>query len=280
MMALQEGTGQPMYRIGEFSRLARTTVKTLRYYDEMGLLKPVEVDEWSGYRYYVTRQLYPLQRIMALRQAGLSVDEVRRVLIGQNVTNILNARKAELERDHAEVEERLTRLSCIIRQMEEDTTMQQQAIIKRIPSYTTYSREGVVNTYRDITPFIQGTHAECHAANPGLELAEPAYCFMSYLDGEYRETDIRLRFSQAVKAPGKDTPSVHFSKLPGVDAVCVYHRGAYDQLGDAYAFAYNWLEENGYRIADLARECYIDGMWNKPNVEDWLTEIQIPVQKG
>lgn len=269
-----------MYRIGEFSRLARTTVKTLRYYDEIGLLKPGEVDEWSGYRYYTTRQLYPLQRIMALRQAGLSVDEIQRVLRGHNVPDILAMRKTELERDRAEIDKRLTHLSCIIRQMEADNSMQQQAIIKRIPACTVYSREGMVRTYADITPFIQGTHSECLAANPGLELAEPSYCFMSYLDGEYRETDINLRFSQAAKAAGKDTLNIHFSQLPEIDAVCVYHRGAYDQIGDAYAFAFNWLEENGYHIADLVREYYIDGIWNKPNVEDWLTEIQIPIQKG
>jgi len=269
-----------MYRIGEFSRLARTTVKTLRYYDEVGLLKPGEVDNWSGYRYYTTNQLYPLQRIMALRQAGLSVEEIQRVLRGHNVSNILAMRRVELERDRAEVEERLTRLTCMIRQMKEGNCMQQQAIIKRIPAYTVYSRDGMVKTYSDIIPFIECTNSECLAANPGLELSEPPYCFMSYLDGEYRETEINLRFSQAVKKVGKDTLDIHFSQLPEVDAVCVYHRGAYDQIGDAYAFAFNWLEDNGYHVTDLVRECYIDGMWNKSNVEDWLTELQIPVQKG
>ena len=158
--------------------------------------------------------------------------------------------------------------------------MQHQAIVKQIPACIVYSREGMVHSYADITPFIEGAHAECHAANPNLSETEPPYSFMSYLDGEYRETEIRLRFSQAVKEMGRDTANVHFEKLPAIDAVCVYHKGSYDQLGQAYAFAFNWVEQNGYAIVGPVRECYIDGIWNKPDAQDWLTELQIPAQKG
>lgn len=59
-----------MYRIGEFSRMPKVTVKALRYYDEMGLLKPEQVDGVTGYRMYTTAQLVPLQRIVALRRRG------------------------------------------------------------------------------------------------------------------------------------------------------------------------------------------------------------------
>jgi effector-binding domain-containing protein len=61
--------------------------------------------------------------------------------------------------------------------------------------------------------------------------------------------------------------------------VSVLHRGAYDNLGEAYAYAMQWVEQNGYQIIDNVRESYIDGIWNKENVDDWLTEIQVPVRK-
>lgn len=269
-----------MFRIGEFSKLTKTTVKTLRYYDEMGLLKPEEVDGFTGYRYYTTRQLYPLQRILALRQAGLSLEEVSRILAGASARDILLTRKAELESEIAQAEDRLTRLTCIIHHWEEDATMQHQAIVKTIPACTVYMREDTLASYAEVTPFIGATAQECFAANPTLQLTDPPYTFINYLDGEYRETDIRIRFAQAVQKPGKDTGHVSFQTLAPVEAVCVYHRGAYDRLGEAYAFALSWLEQNGYRVAELARECYLDGVWNKPNVDDWLTEIQIPILKG
>ncbi len=158
--------------------------------------------------------------------------------------------------------------------------MQHQAIVKTLPERTVYIREGVVPTYGHITAFITETAQEIFMQNPTLEMTDPPYTFISYLDGEYRETDIRIRFAQAVKAAGTPTAHVAFQTLAPMEAACVYHSGAYDGIGQAYAFALNWVEQNGYRVTGLARECYIDGIWNKPNVEDWLTEIQIPVAKG
>ena len=58
----------------------------------------------------------------------------------------------------------------------------------------------------------------------------------------------------------------------------VYHQGAYDQIGEAYAFIMKYAEENGYECAGLARESYIDGIWNKDSVDEWLTEIQLPIK--
>ena len=51
----------------------------------------------------------------------------------------------------------------------------------------------------------------------------------------------------------------------------------YDSIGEAYAFIMKYAEETGYQPAGLTRECYIDGIWNKESVDDWLTEIQLPV---
>ncbi|MFR7650555.1 MAG: MerR family transcriptional regulator, partial [Eggerthella lenta] len=69
-----------MFYIGEFSKMGKTTVKTLHHYDRIGLLKPAAVDGVTGYRLYTTQQLAELHRIQALRQAGLSVDEVTAIV--------------------------------------------------------------------------------------------------------------------------------------------------------------------------------------------------------
>ena len=69
-----------MIRIGDFSKLSRISVKTLRYYDEMGLLKPVEVDPFTGYRLYEYSQLSTLNRILALKDLGFSLEEIGRHL--------------------------------------------------------------------------------------------------------------------------------------------------------------------------------------------------------
>jgi len=60
----------------------------------------------------------------------------------------------------------------------------------------------------------------------------------------------------------------------------VMHKGAYSELPKAYAYACKWIEENGYTIADLPRENYIDGIWNKESEAEWLTEIQVPIARA
>ena len=103
-----------MFRIGEFSKLSRTTIKTLRYYDEIGLLKPEATDPWSGYRLYTTDQLFQLHRIQSLRQAGLSVDETRMILAGNCADEILRSRRAELHAELARSQDQLSRIEFML----------------------------------------------------------------------------------------------------------------------------------------------------------------------
>ena len=77
---------------------------------------------------------------------------------------------------------------------------------------------------------------------------------------------------------GVGNERISFRVLPATKAISIYHKGAYDHLGKAYAYIYRYALENGYQVTGLHRECYIDGIWNKENVEDWLTEIQLPVK--
>ena len=267
-----------MFTIGEFSKLTRTTIKTLRHYDEAGLLKPAEVDAWTGYRRYTTAQLYPLQRVLALRQAGLSVEEVRQILGGADEMSILRARRVALVRELEEAEGRVLRLNILMQSLKGGETMY-QPIIRTLPGRTVYFKEGVIRNFSELGAFIPDAEAEFRTANPSLELDTPGYCFVSYLDGEYREEDIRVRYNSAVTAPGVETDAIKFARLEPVEAVCVYHRGPYDTLGQAYAFAVNWAQQSGYELTELPRECYIDGIWNKADPADWLTEIELPVRK-
>lgn len=76
-----------MFKIGEFSTLSKTTIKTLRYYDEIGLLKPAYIDEATGYRYYETAQLFKLHQIQALRQSDVSIEDIRQIMSGRKYRN-------------------------------------------------------------------------------------------------------------------------------------------------------------------------------------------------
>ena len=126
--------------------------------------------------------------------------------------------------------------------------------------------------------WIPSVGQECLELNPDLKCAEPPYEFCEYLDGEYKETDIRIRHNEAVTEFGKENEHIKFKILPATKVLSIYHKGAYDKIGEAYAFLMKYAEQNGYTPAGLARECYIDGIWNKESEEEWLTEIQLPIE--
>ena len=82
-----------MYKIGDFSSMSKTTIKTLRYYEKEGLLTPVYIEQNTGYRYYESSQLIDISKIISLRQIGLSIKEIKKVLDGYDMKEILNNRK-------------------------------------------------------------------------------------------------------------------------------------------------------------------------------------------
>ncbi len=267
-----------MYRIGEFSKLTKTTIKTLRYYDEIGLLKPEYVDEENGYRYYSTSQLFSLHKIISLRQIGLSVADTLNVISGDNVENILLGRKAEIQSFLNEAQNQLARINCILSENEEDLFMNYQVVIKELPECIVYSKRMKLDSYKDYFTVLPALGEAVTKANPGIKSASPEYCFIVSHDGEYKEKDIDVEFCEAVDRIGNEIEGVVFKKIESVKAVTVMHKGSYEGLRNAYAFIMKWIEENGYKIIENPRENYIDGIWNKENEEDWLTEIQVPVK--
>ena len=263
-----------MLKIGEFSMLSHLTVKALRFYEKEGLLKPASVDEWNHYRYSETSQLETAAKIKSYRQLGLSIEEIKAVFAGMDVKEILQERIISLTEEKHLIESRLSIINSIM----EDSEMKYQVTEKTIPERIVYTAETVLKSYSDIMHWIPSVGQECLKLNPGMKCSEPPYEFCEYPDGEYKETDVRIRHSEAVTAFGKENEHIKFKILPEAKLLSIYHKGPYANIGEAYAFLMRYAEQNGYTAAGLARECYIDGIWNKESEEDWLTEIQLPIE--
>lgn len=265
-----------MFRIGEFSKMSKTTIKTLHFYDEIGLLKPEETDDVTGYRFYTTNQLFELHKIQAYRQIGLSIDEIKLILSGGNPQIIFEKRKAELITEINDRQDSLSRIEFILKG---EITMNYTAIIKELPECIVYSKKMTAKSYDEYFQLIPAIGEQVMKQYPDLKCATPEYCFIIYLDGEYKEKDINIEFCEAVTQMKSDFEDIKFKEITSTTAVSVMHKGAYKSLGNAYAFAMKWIEENGYVITDYPRESYIDGIWNKEDESEWLTELQIPIVK-
>ncbi|HPO50518.1 MAG TPA: MerR family transcriptional regulator [Spirochaetota bacterium] len=269
-----------MLRIGEFSKLCRVTIKCLRYYDEVGLLKPELINSENGYRFYSNNQLVKMGLIVELKELGFTIEEIL-FITGKNITP--SHFKELLERKRTEVSDiikaennKLNKINIYIKEISEEKFMF-DVKLKELPEVIVASTRTIIKNYDDLFKVVpaMGEKMKKH----GAVCSKPEYCFNIYHDGEYKENDIDVEICEAVEKKLADKDGVIYKKISLVKtAACLYHKGPYKTLGKSYGILLEWIEKNGYKISQNPRESYIDGCWNKDSEEDWLTEIQIPVE--
>ncbi len=265
-----------IYKIGLFAQMNRITIKTLRHYDEMGLLHPEHIDESSGYRYYTSEQLPTLHQILALRQMGFSLEEIKKAQEGMSVEDLLLNKKAELIKKIAEENMKLSQVEFYL--IHKGADRNYNIILKELPEVIVASMRSVIPHYDALNSVMPLMGQEMERI--GCERAIPDYCFNIYHDAEYREEQIDVEMCEAVIEKKEDSPLVTFKTLERVEtAACTLHKGSYAEFPKAYRAVLAWMEENDFEMAGFPRESYIDGIWNKDSEEEWLTEIQFPVRK-
>ena len=150
-----------MYRIGDFSKASKTTIKTLRYYEKEGLLIPKFVDPYTGYRYYETSQLYDLSKIISLRKLGLSISDIKEIKSGEDLEIILQKRRKNIL---LEIEKSNNELN-LINNLLNGGNMEKRVIIKTIPSTIVYYKEGKIKDFSEIFNFVLKAGKECKTLN-------------------------------------------------------------------------------------------------------------------
>ncbi len=272
-----------MFKIGDFSRLSFVTVKTLHYYDEIGLLKPVKVDRFTGYRYYSADQLPRLNYIVALKNLGLSLDEIG-TLINNNLTSsqmrdIFILKKAELNQRLNEEQRRLEQVEKLLEQIDREGTMPDyQVTIKKVEPQRIASIREVLPTYGDVGPLFGEIYK--YLAKKGV-FKPSGHAIMLCHDGEYKEHDVDVEIAVPVNKNIPETDRVKVYELTGMEqAACTVHRGPYDTISQAYNALMAWCEANGYQITGPDRELYFTDPRKVKDPSENVTEIQFPVQKA
>lgn len=258
----------------------RITTKTLRLYDEMELLKPAYVDKLTGYRYYSSEQLPRLNRILTLKQMGMSLVDIKKIIDEENGIDVfLRLKEKELLKNIEEEQIKLSSVRNYMKRLKGELDMIYHPVIKSLPECIVASIRFIAPNYNYYFDIIPKMGKEMHRL--GAVCAEPEYCFNIYHDGEYKEENIDVEVCEAVVDYCQDSDTVKFKKLESVkEALCILHKGSYKLFPNAYNFAFEWIKDNHYSVIDLPRESYIDGIWNKDSEKEWLTEIQVPISKG
>lgn len=271
-----------MIQIGTFSKLSRVSIKTLRYYDNMDLLKPVYVDEWTGYRYYAFEQLPRLNRILALKDLGFSLAEIGKLLDEdvslEQLRGMLRVRQSEAQRRLNEEQERLARIEARLKQIElEDKMSEYDVVIKQVDPITVACLREVIPSYSKqgvLWNALDGYLAMHHIRPSGP-------CFTIYLDEEYKESEVDAMVCEPINVDLAESSKVKVQQLPGTETMaCTVHHGPFTTIGEAHNAILKWIEDNGFRVNGPEREIYLNpakaGSQTDPKT---VTEIQYPVEK-
>jgi DNA-binding transcriptional MerR regulator len=274
-----------MLKIGEFSKLGQVTVTTLRHYDEIGLLKPVLVDDFSGYRYYSVAQLPRLNRILALKHLGFLLEEIAPLLDTPNLTEqiraTLQAKRAEIEARLSAEQELLSRVEARLRQIEgEEKMAEYDIVVKSVAPQTVVSIREIVPTFRDaqfLLPKLAALVKQARVSPSGNP-------YMIWHLDEYKETDIDAEFCIPISGKGAGGKGMNVHDQPGIDHVATaLQKGVrdFDRVSQAIVA---WVEQNGYQIAGHSRHVYLEPDLLSPppgfSPDQIITEVQIPVLRS
>lgn len=268
-------------KIGEFSKLMQVTVKTLRLYEQKGLLMPDEVDVWTGYRYYRFSQMQRLSTIRLLQGMGFSLAEIKEIINTDSFVPPLE----QLEQKISDCEQQLhilqgrLQLLLALRDSRKKIITMEKFTIQTLPSIIVASHREVIKNWQAIGQMCTDVIApEMHRLS--CRCTMPGYCFTVEHNKEYKPTDIDIEYCEQVEEMGQDSAIIQFKRLPEVPtALCMAHHGPYDLFYESYTELFRYIEEQGYRVVGQHRTVYVDGVWNQKDPDKWLSIIQVPVAK-
>jgi DNA-binding transcriptional MerR regulator len=276
-----------MIKIGDFARLSRVTPRTLRYYEEVGLLKPSEVDRWTSYRFYELDQLPRLNRILALKDLGFSLEEIARLLdeeiTPEQLRGMLKMKQAELRTQVREAQERLERVEDRLSQIEREMTMATntyEITIKKVEAQRVAMARGIVPNMEVIGPTLDRLFDEAigHAQRHDARFAGAPVTI--YFEVDEKMEDMSVGAAVPTSDPLPDSERVKVETLPAVEQMAsVVHRGPFATLNEAYNALFEWLGANGYRTSGPGRELNLEYQ-RGGDQSKYVTEVQFPVEKA
>lgn len=282
-----------MFKIGDFSRLAQVTTRMLRHYDQLGLLVPSHVDEWTGYRYYTIDQLPRLHRLIALKELGFPLDQVAQLLGDDDIPveqlhGMLRMRQAELEREVRVGRFRLAEVESRLRQIESvGKPPAYEVVVKSVAAQPAASVRQVVPHVSQMDYFCRALYERLYDNLRVMRVKPSGPEITIYYAEEYTEVDLEVETAVAVDGSVVDGPptadGVTFRELPSADlCAALIYEGAFANIQPAILELLRWVGTHAHVPAGPLRELHLSGpahVAGRP-VESAVVELQLPVVAG
>lgn len=271
-----------MLKIGDFSKLSRISIRMLRHYDEIGLLVPKTIDDFTGYRYYGEDQLPIAGRITALKDMGFGLSAIGEILKNydkpQALSEFLTVKQAEVQAEAAQMQHRLRLLETAIERLRKDeTAMNYNVTLKTLPERYVASVRKIIPTYDQEGSLWQTLMQE--AAPQNLQIADNCLSLAIFHDEGYKESDADVEIQCTVKGNYQDTEHVVFKTTAAVEYASVTYKGSYEQLTAVNQAVAGWVNDNGYEFNGAMFCIYHVSPAQTQNPDELVTEVCYPVKK-
>ncbi|NWF70279.1 MAG: MerR family transcriptional regulator [Chloroflexi bacterium] len=281
-----------MFKIGDFSKLSRVSVKMLRHYDQLGLLKPAYVDPFSEYRYYSADQLPRLNRILALKDLGLTLEQIARVLdeniSGEQLRGMLTLKRAEIEQQVRAELNRLARIETRLRQIEGEGTLPAHDIVLRtVPAQLVAGLRQSIEADSAVAPLFD--ELETYVARHKARAARAPLLLCHESEHRARlDLEVVVPLTNAIPASARVT----VYELPGIEAACIVFTGPYDvRMAEAAAALFRWADAHAYQAAGPTREVFLrfgaddlgfplPAAYLTHEPAAYVTELQLPLRRA
>ena len=271
-----------MLKIGDFSKLSRISIRMLRHYDEIGILRPENVDDFTGYRYYSESQLPLAGRIQALKGLGFGLSAIKEILgkysDSREIEKFLLIKRKELEEEAAVVQQKRMLLDSTLKWLRKDgKLMDYDVTCKTLPERYVASVRQVIPAYDQEEMLWE---IMCRELEPQkVQQAVPCYGMAIFHDEGHKEHDPDVEIQMAVVGKYQDTEHVRFTTVPPVWIASVTYKGSYDQILRVNQAVADWVVANGYDFDGKSFCIYHVSPSQTENPEELVTEVCFPVRK-
>ena|ERR1700689_4748127 len=273
-----------MFSIGEFARLGSVSVRTLRHYDEIGLLHPAKVDPNTGYRSYAADQFGQLNRIMALKDLGFSLEQTHKLISGitlEELRGMLALRRAQLEQELDEYITRLQGVEARLRYIEGENAMPADDItVKKVPEMGVVAIAGPARGYNPIhvVPVVNRARAQFDELDIAGRAKVNGPFMVFFEDNEAEGDDITVFLALPVAEPPAELPApAQYLILPAIEAATAVRNGKASSIYPAvYHDLVHWCSANGFQTHGPGRDIWIHEIDDVSQVEEQVFETQLP----
>jgi DNA-binding transcriptional MerR regulator len=269
-----------MFSIGDFASYGRVSVRMLRHYDAIGLLRPASVDQQTGYRFYQAGQLSQLNRIVALKELGFTLQQVQSILDDkvsvEELRGMLRLRQAELQAQITVDRARLAQVEARLQLIEREGAMPADDIqVKQIPPVRVAELSATAAGFEpeSITPVI-GPMYEDLMGRLGRAGVNPAGPAIAYYEDAPGGDGVLVHATVPVNAEPSQENDFAIVDLPAIRAATIVHRGSMDNVMATIQTLARWIDAHGYRSGGYNRELYLEISEDR---DTWVTELQEPI---